>query len=114
MREVRRILCHYFLPTCGNVTSFEPPTSVCDYVCKYLESVCPQVIDEIRIYFETNEKKLAPRGLTMINCSNTGEYLPPNQHCCTNLDIEIRKFFYCAILNVTVAISSSIIISSMY
>ena len=32
-------------------------------------------------------KILAPLGLTLINCSNTGEYLPPNQHCCTNLDI---------------------------
>ena len=54
-----------------------------------------------------NKNILAPHGLTMINCSNTGEYLPFNQHCCTNLDIEICKFSFC-VMNSAVAISSSI------
>ena len=113
MSEVRRIFCHYFLPTCGNITSFEPPISICDYVCEHIESLCPEVVDEIRIYFENNKNILAPLGLTMINCSNTGEYLPPfHQNCCTNLDIKICKFTYC-VINAVVKISCSIY-SSMH
>ena len=78
--------------------SFEPPISICDYVCEHIESLCPEVVDEIRIYFENNKNILAPLGLTMINCSNTGEYLPPfHQNCCTNLDIKICKFTSCVI-----------------
>ena len=92
MDEVREVLCHYYLPPCGNATVFELPTSVCEDVCEHLENLCPEVVREIDIFFETNKEILAPYGLTMINCSNTGDYLPPIQHCCSSLGIDIRKF----------------------
>ena len=92
IHEAREILCNYYLPPCGNETEFEAPTSVCEDVCKHLERLCPQVIQEINIFFKTNENILAPVGLTMINCSNTGDYLPPLSHCCTNLGIDTCKF----------------------
>ena len=92
MDEVREVLCHYYLRPCGNATVFELPTSVCEDVCKHLENLCPEVVREIDIFFETNKEILAPYGLTMINCSNTGDYLPPIHHCCTSLGIDIRKF----------------------
>ena len=95
INEARKILCHYYLPTCGNSTTFEPPTSVCRDVCEYLWSLCPEVYEEFSRFFESNELRLSPIGLTMINCSNTGDYINPLHHCCTDLDIAIRKFQHC-------------------
>ena len=30
VQQVFRIICHYFLPSCGNVTKTHPPSSICD------------------------------------------------------------------------------------
>ena len=89
--ESRKILCQYYLPTCGNSTIFQPPTSVCQDVCEHFKTQCPQVYQQLSQYFTSNEEDLAPLGLTMINCSNTGDFIDPLKHCCTDLDIEIRK-----------------------
>ena len=87
--EAKLVICHYFSPTCGNSTVFEPPTSVCEDICNYLRSLCPMEWEQASEYFEVRPD-LASIGFTMINCSNTGEYLPPS-HCCEDLGIEIRK-----------------------
>ena len=87
--EAKLVFCHYFFPTCGNSTVFEPPTSICEDTCNQLRSLCPVEWELARDYFETRPN-LGTLGFTMINCSNTGEYLPPS-HCCEDLGIEIRK-----------------------
>ena len=87
--ETKLVLCHYFLPPCGNSTVFEPPTSVCEDTCNYLRSLCPNEWILAREYFEARPP-LVRNGFTMINCSNTGEYLPPS-HCCEDLGIKICK-----------------------
>lgn len=92
LTEARKVLCHYFLPTCGNMTTFEPPTSVCEDVCERLRNLCPLEFNQLSLYFKSNSKILAPLGVTMINCSNTGEYIDPLHHCCSDLNIDIRKF----------------------
>ena len=92
MDEARKILCHYYVPTCGNSTAFRPPTSVCQDVCEHFRNLCPLEFMQLMEHFETNADFLAPEGLTMINCSNTGEFIDPLQHCCSDLDIEIRKW----------------------
>ena len=89
IEEARLILCHYFLPTCGNSTVFEPPTAVCEDVCEYLRSLCPEEFAQVVEYFRIRQD-LTRLGLTMINCSNTGEYLPP-KHCCSDVAVDIRK-----------------------
>ena len=86
IEEARAVLCQYFFPPCGNSTVFEPPKSVCGGVCDHLRSLCPQRFDQLRAYFNS----LSDVGLTSINCSNTGQYLD-FPHCCSDLDIEIRK-----------------------
>lgn len=88
--EARKILCHYYLPTCGNSTVFKNPTSVCQDVCMYLQSLCPIVFEQLEKYFTSNQQ-LVSVGMKMINCSNTGDFISPLQHCCEDLDIEIRK-----------------------
>ena len=87
-----RVLCHFFLPPCGNSTFFEPPTSVCMEACNYLAEICPFEWEQVVAYFEVNDYWLRPNGLTFINCSNTGEYLDPLPHCCSDVGVNIRKF----------------------
>ena len=95
LTEARKILCHYFLPTCGNSTVFQPPTSVCKEMCWHLQNLCPIAFDQLATYFRGNSAMLAPLGVTMINCSNTGEYVDPLEHCCSDLDITIRECDHC-------------------
>ena len=89
IEEARLVLCQYFLPPCGNSTVFEPPKSVCGGVCDHLRSLCSEEYDKIKAYFDSRSD-LVDLGFTMINCSNTGQYLD-FPHCCSDLDIEIRK-----------------------
>ena len=89
IEEVRLLLCQYFVPPCGNSTVFEPPKSVCGGVCDHVRSLCPQQYDQIRSFFDSRSD-FVNLGLTLINCSNTGQYLH-FLHCCSDLDIEIRK-----------------------
>ena len=93
INEARKVLCHYYLPTCGNSTVFEPPTSVCEDVCEHLRNLCPDQFQQLSLHFLLNADVLAPAGLTMINCMNTGDYISPLQHCCSDLDIKIREFW---------------------
>ena len=88
--KAKKILCHYYLPTCGNTTVFNSPTSVCRGACEHLRSLCPKEFELLTQYFQ-NSQFLAEVNITMINCSNTGDFIDPLQHCCTDLDIEIRK-----------------------
>ena len=89
-REAQLVLCHHFLPPCGNSTVFEPPTSVCKDVCNYLRSLCLVEYEFVLDYFQQRPGLLLA-GLTLINCSNTGEYIEPLPHCCSDVGIDIRK-----------------------
>ena len=60
--EARKVLCHYYLPTCGNSTVFEPPTSVCEDVCDYLRNLCPDQFQQLALQFSLNADVLAPFG----------------------------------------------------
>ena len=35
-----RMICHYYLPPCGNSAHFEPPTSVCEDACELQSEKC--------------------------------------------------------------------------
>ena len=87
-----QVLCHFFLPPCGNSTVFEPPTSVCKEACNYLREICPSEWEQVVAHFEANDDWLAPNGLHFINCSNTGEYLDPLPYCCSDVGVDIRMF----------------------
>ena len=89
--KARKIFCHYYLPTCGNSTVFEPPTSVCEDVCEHLRNLCPDQFQQLALHLNLNAELFSPFGLTMIDCMNTGDYISPLQHCCSDLDIEIRE-----------------------
>lgn len=84
-----RVLCQFFLPPCGNSTIFEPPTSVCMEACNYLRDTCPTEWDQVIAIFEENDSEIRPYGANFINCRNTGEYLNPLPHCCSDVGVDI-------------------------
>lgn len=92
-----QVLCHYFLPPCGNRTVFEAPTSVCTKTCNFLHKICPSAWEKVMAYFETNSFWLRRSGLTFINCSNTGQYLDPVPHCCSDIDVGVDIRTLCSI-----------------
>ena len=94
--EAKLVFCHYFLPPCGNSTLFEPPTSVCEDTCNYTRSLCPEEWELVRNFVNVQPSYLE-NGFTMINCSNTGEYLDPLSHCCLDLGICKWILLYCEI-----------------
>jgi len=88
-----RVLCHYYLPPCGNSTTFEPPTSVCTEVCSDLKEMCRDGWEFVVSTLEEGDLRLKAHGATFINCSNTGEYLDPLPHCCSDVGIGMRMSF---------------------
>ena len=85
---VTKALCHFYLPPCGNSSTFQPPTSVCTEECNYVAELCPSDWERIRVLLETLDR----RAFTFINCSNTGEYLDPLPYCCSDVGIDIRMY----------------------
>ena len=77
-----QIICKYYLPSCGNSTHFEPPTSVCRTECHIQSQMCP-------IHWSTFVNKFNWSGAAPINCSNTGEIIYPLPHCCSNVGMDI-------------------------
>ena len=86
-----KLLCQYYLPPCGNSTTFETPKSVCKDTCNYLRENCPNEWNVVEPFFEQSELSMV-HGTTFINCSDTGEYLNPLPHCCSDLGIDIRMY----------------------
>ena len=83
----RRVICHYYLPPCGNATHFQPPTSVCSETCHNLKHLCPREWDIVVQTFEQNRVILEVDGLLFIDCGNTGQYLDPLPHCCSTAGV---------------------------
>ena len=105
--EARSILCQYFFPPCGNTTVFEPPESVCEDVCEYLLTLCPEEYALLEEYFNERAHLLLPYGIDLMNCSNTGKYLQPLNYCCSDLSINIRKCHWIVCELIIVLLSSS-------
>ena len=85
-----QVFCHVSLPPCGDLSIFEPPTSVCEEVCRYIVRLCPEQWQEMMDLIEVSRRTGSGTGLSLINCSNTGEHLEPLPHCCSYAGVEIR------------------------
>lgn len=90
----RKVLCHYYLPPCGNSSMFEPPTSVCAEECSYVAETCPTEWAQLRTFIETYKDTGRRFGLTPLYCNNTAEYLHFESYsvCCSDVGIDIRTF----------------------
>ena len=105
-----RMMCHYYLPPCGNSTHFEPPTSVCSDACVLLSQMCPFHWTYIV------ESELGLIDSYPLNCSYMDySVLNPLPHSCSNLGIYtsgcISKYLHIGFLNFTV---SQLFVSHFY
>ena len=91
-----KVICHYYLPPCGNATHFKPPTSVCSDTCHKLQDLCPLEWDLVVKTFEQNMIILEEDGLLFIECDNPGLYLHPLPHCCSNAGVNTCKLKFCS------------------
>ena len=96
---VDQLLCHYYLPPCGNVTHYEPPTAVCPEVCTIFVEQCPNEWAAVVQYFKQSGQVVIESGLQFINCSSPGQYLAPLPHCCTDAGLNISKYIGMSLLH---------------
>ena len=95
VEQVYRVICHYYLPPCGNVTHPLPPSSLCQEECEYVEEDCRAT---------WIEAKLAFTDLLFMDCSDTSQLLSPLPHCCTGADISGWFREYCTSSSINVII----------
>ena len=79
LKQVSRILCHYYLPTCGNTTDTVLPSLLCQEECVFVRSTCQRVWELVESSFNNSYH--------FINCKNTSQTLFPQQVCCYEVDI---------------------------
>ena len=82
VEQVYRVICHYYLPPCGNVTHPLPPSSLCREECVYVEETCQTTWQAAQIVFTDPP---------FIDCEDTSQLLSPLPHCCTGASIEFSN-----------------------
>ena len=75
-----RMICHYYLPPCGNATHFEPPTSVCS-------AACQQQIQTCQDFFGRFQGKLQEMNIDPLTCLDNESILSPLPHSCSDLGL---------------------------
>ena len=90
---VRRMLCHFYLPTCGNATTFKPPSVVCPEFCHKISQLCPDEWANFIRGIASYNFILEVEGLQLIDCNQPGLHLLPLPHCCSNYGIDLSKKF---------------------
>ena len=79
-----RMICHYYLPPCGNSTHFEPPTSVCEAACKLQtqSEKCQSLLGNF-------QDRLKSATGDQLECSTS--ILDPLPHSCSNLGFNVSS-----------------------
>ena len=80
VKQVFRVMCHYYLPPCGNFTHPLPPTSICQGECSQVQSKCQET-------WQTAKALITP--YPFINCDDTSQLLFPVPNCCTGAGISV-------------------------
>ena len=82
VEQVYRVICHYYLPPCGNTTQYLPPSSLCQLECAYVEENCRETWQAAQVVFTDPP---------FIVCEDTSQLLFPLPHCCTGAGIEVIR-----------------------
>ena len=86
----RKIVCYFYYPPCGNSTMFDPPKEVCSDTCVFIrDELCPMEWELASRHFNSIIEFITNFGLNFIDCNNTGAFIDPLPHCCSNAGIEI-------------------------
>ncbi len=83
---VRRFMCLFYYPPCGNHTYFIPPQSICMEDCLMVVEMCSSELQLLNEFFllqeiETNINATVSE-LGFFDCSNTDAVISPLPHCC--------------------------------
>ena len=83
LQQVYKVICHYYLPPCGNTTHHPLlPSSLCQEECSHVQSSCPTL---------WQAATAALSGFySFINCSSTSQLLFPLPNCCTGAGIKLN------------------------
>ena len=77
IKMMYRVLCHYYLPPCGNTTHPAPPSSICQEECQMVQDKCEDTWNAALLALYKMDIK------PVIDCSDTSNLLFPVPHCCT-------------------------------
>ena len=108
--EARLVLCHYYLPPCGNSTVFKPPTAVCPKHCKQINIKCPDEWADFVVQAESSNPFLEQFGVQTIDCNYPGQHLSPLSFCCSDAGLNTSKheIFMCNNFNLCCYLSADV------
>ena len=79
IKQVFRVLCHFYLPPCGNSTHPVPLSSICQEECQIVQEMC-------KITWKAFDLALRDKS---IDCSDTSRLLFPVSHCCSDAGLDL-------------------------
>ena len=79
VEQVFRVFCHFYLPTCGNITHLAPSSSICQEECQMVQQECQPTWDTVIVALKT-----IPH---VVDCTDTSKLLFPVPHCCTGAEL---------------------------
>ena len=82
VEQVYRVICHYYLPPCGNITYTQSPSSLCQEECVHVEESCQATWQAAELVFTDPP---------FIDCEDTSQLLSPLPNCCTGAGIELSN-----------------------
>ena len=88
IKMMYRVLCHYYLPPCGNTTHTAPPSSICQKECHMVKDKCQRTWDAALLILHIGDIK------PVIDCTDTSKIIFPVSHCCTGAGLGLSYCMY--------------------
>ena len=85
VKQVFRVLCHFYLPPCGNTTHPVPPSSICQEECQMVQDKCWATWESVLLTVSDLD--------LIINCNDTSTLLFPVPHCCTGAGLGLLLYY---------------------
>ena len=63
VKQVFRVLCHFYLPPCGNTTHLVPPSSICQEECQMVQENCQKTWNSVLLTVSDIDP--------IVNCNDT-------------------------------------------
>ena len=79
IKQVFRVLCHFYLPPCGNSTHPVPPSFICQEECQMVQEMCKKTWTFFDVVLRDKS----------IDCSDTSRLLFPVSHCCSDAGLDL-------------------------
>ena len=83
IKMMYKVLCHYYLPPCGNTTHPAPPSSICQEECQMVQDKCKDTWNAALLALYQMDIK------PILGCSDTSNVLFPIPHCCTEAGLSM-------------------------